>query len=57
MTPDEVLEQRIETARVAMTQALAPETQRYWCDKMTQLIRGRSQEQIERMERERGLLA
>lgn len=55
MTPDEVLEQRIETARVAMTQALAPETQRYWCDKMTQLIGQRSPEQVHRMELAKGL--
>lgn len=55
MTPDEELEHRIETARVAMTQALAPETQRYWCDKMTQLIGQRSPQRIAEMERERGL--
>lgn len=55
MTPDEELEHRIETARVAMTQALAPETQRYWCDKMTQLIGQRSPEQVHRMELAKGL--
>lgn len=52
---DEELEQRIERARLWMTEAKSPEDRRAYCAVMTGLIRLRSQAQIERMERERGL--
>lgn len=53
---DDALEREIETARLAMMSESDPELRRDFCSCMTQLIAQRSPEQVERMERERGLL-
>lgn len=48
-------EQLIEDARRRMVTGATVESRLLWCQRMTALIRGRSAEQIARMERARGL--
>jgi hypothetical protein len=57
LSDDEALEREIETARLAATNATDPEIARAGFEAMAMLIGLRSPEQIERMERERGLRA
>jgi hypothetical protein len=52
---DAALEREIETARLAATNTKDPELARAGFKTMADLIAQRSPEQIERMERERGL--
>lgn len=54
---DELLEKRIEQARVTMTNAQTQDARREAYEDMRWLISQRSPEQIEKMEKERGLTA
>lgn len=55
MSSDDLLERRIEAARLRMVHAKSPSLQRHWFGEMQRLIAQRSPEQVARMEEDRGL--